>query len=70
MAIFQREFKSYFKSPVAYIVAGIFWLIAGLLMVNILFSEIQQVSYSEQLGITLPPIDVPYLFLTSFFSVW
>ena len=72
VAIFQKEFQSYFKSPLAYIVAGIFWLIAGILMVNILLGEqgiIQEVAYSEQLGIPLEPIDVPYIFLTTFFSV-
>ena len=72
IAIFQKEFQSYFKSPLAYIVAGIYWLIAGIFMVNILLGEegiIQQVAYSEQLGIPIPPVDVPYTFLTAFFSV-
>ncbi len=72
VAIFQKEFQSYFKSPLAYIVAGIFWLIAGIFMVNILLGEqgiIQEVAYGEQLGIPLEPIDVPYIFLTTFFSV-
>ena len=72
IAIFQKEFQSYFKSPLAYIVAGIFWLIAGTFMVNILLGAegiIQQVSEGEQLGIPLGSIDVPYIFLTSFFSL-
>lgn len=72
VAIFQKEFQGYFKSSLAYIVAGIFWLIAGTFMVNILLGEqgiIQEVAYGEQLGIPLPPIDVSYMFLTSFFSV-
>ena len=72
IAIFQKEFHSYFKLPLAYIIAGIFWLISGIFMVNILLGEdgiIQQVAYSEQLGIPLQPIDVSYTFLTSFFSV-
>ncbi|MDJ0746827.1 MAG: ABC transporter permease [Xenococcaceae cyanobacterium MO_167.B27] len=67
IAIFQKEFQSYFYSPLAYIVSGIFWLISGIFMVEILLGEqgvIQQVSVAEQLGI---PIDVPYIFLQYFF---
>ena len=68
IAIFQKEFQSYFKSPLAYIVAGVFWLIAGISMVNVLFNEIQTVSYGEQLGFLTGPIDVPSVFLIEFFS--
>jgi len=72
IAIFQKEFQSYFKSPLAYIVAGIYWLIAGSFMVGILLGEqgiIQEVAYGEQLGIPIGSVDVPYIFLTSFFSI-
>ena len=68
VAIFQKEFQGYFKSSLAYIVAGIFWLIAGTFMVNILLGEqgiIQEVAYGEQLGIPLPPIDVSITSSTS-----
>ncbi|ELS01526.1 ABC-2 type transporter [Xenococcus sp. PCC 7305] len=72
IAIFQKEFQGYFKSPLAYIIAGIYWLIAGTFMVSILLGPegiIQEVNYGEQLGIPLGSIDVPYIFLTSFFSI-
>ncbi len=72
IAIFQKEFKSYFYSPVAYIVSGIFWLISGMFMVGILLGEqgiIKQVALSDQMGIATAPIDVTYIFINSFFAV-
>ena len=72
LAIFQKELQSYFASPLAYIVAGIFWLIGGSYMVGMLLGEqglIQQVNFSDQSGIVTQPIDVAYIFLNSFFSV-
>ena len=51
LAIFQKELQSYFASPLAYIVAGIFWLIAGSYLVGMLLGEqglIQQVAFSDQ----------------------
>ncbi|MDJ0574128.1 MAG: ABC transporter permease [Xenococcaceae cyanobacterium MO_234.B1] len=72
IAIFQKEFQSYFSSPLAYIVSGIFWLISGIFMVGILLGKqgiIKQVSISEQMGIPTAPIDVTYIFLNSFLAV-
>ncbi|VEP13602.1 ABC-2 type transporter [Hyella patelloides LEGE 07179] len=72
LAIFQKELQSYFASPLAYIVASIFWLIAGSYMVGMLLGEqglIQQVAFSDQSGLVSQPIDVAYIFLNSFFSV-
>lgn len=36
IAIYRRELQSYFVSPLAYAIAGIFWFIAGLFFVMIL----------------------------------
>ena len=72
LAIFQKELKSYFTSPLAYIVAGIFWLVAGAYMVGMLLGEqglIQQIFFSDRRGLIVQPIDVTYLFLNSFFAV-
>lgn len=71
LAIFRRELKSYFTSPLAYIIAGVFWLISGFFFVSILLGPegiIQQVTQREQLGIPVPPIDVAYQFLTYYFG--
>ena len=72
IAIFQKELQGYFASPLAYIVAAVFWLLSGLFFVELLLGSegiIQQVNASEQLGITTGAIDVAYLFLNSFFAV-
>jgi ABC-2 type transport system permease protein len=72
IAIFQKELQGYFGSPLAYIVAAVFWLISGLFFVELLLGQegiIQQVATSEQLGVATAPVDVVYLFLNSFFAV-
>ncbi|NBD31614.1 MAG: ABC transporter permease subunit [Cyanobacteria bacterium] len=71
LAIFRREFSSYFTSPLAYLITAVFWLISGFFFVSILLGPegiIQQVSQREQLQIPVPPVDVVYQFLTYYFS--
>ncbi|GCL37072.1 MAG: ABC transporter permease [Sphaerospermopsis kisseleviana] len=73
IAIYRRELQSYFVSPLAYGIAGIFWFISGLFLVMILIGpggilptvadlDIQ----GQQLGVPVPPIDVPYEFIRAF----
>lgn len=72
LAIFRKELQSYFSSPLAYLVAGIFWLIAGFYLVGMLTEEaglIQQVALSDRNNLIAQPIDVAYIFVNSFFSV-
>ena len=72
IAILQKELQSYFASPLAYSIAGIFWLISGFFFVAILLSEqgiVQSVALREQLGYPTPPIDVAYEFLQAFFGI-
>lgn len=69
IAIFRKELQSYFTSPLAYIVAAVFWLLSGFFFVSILFNIIQQVAANEQLGLPSPPIDVAYEFLKIFLGV-
>ncbi|MEB3181233.1 MAG: ABC transporter permease [Nostocaceae cyanobacterium] len=73
LAIYRRELQSYFVSPLAYVVAGIFWLLSGLFFVLILLGPegvLAQVAafdvQGQQVGVPLPPIDVPYEFLRAF----
>ncbi len=72
IAIFRKELQSYFASPLAYIVAAVFWLISGLFFVLILFDPqegiITNVLIAEQRGIPIPDIDVVYVFFNSFFE--
>lgn len=76
LAIYRRELQSYFASPLAYIVAGMFWLLSGFFFVSILLGPagiIQQAAYADlqgqQMGIPVPPVDVPAKFLQFFLSV-
>jgi ABC-2 type transport system permease protein len=76
LAIYRRELQSYFVSPLAYVVAGVFWLLAGFFFTSILLGPegiIQQAAvremYAAQLGSPLPPIDMPYQFLRAFLGV-
>lgn len=72
LAIYRKELQGYFASPLAYIVAGVFWLLSGFFFVAILLSPegvIKQVAAQDQLGVPTPPIDVAYEFLRSFMSV-
>jgi len=69
IAVFRKELQFYFASPLAYLVAGVFWLLSGFFFVTILNSNIEDVRLSEHQGFPLPPIDVAYLFLLQFLSV-
>lgn len=71
IAILQKELQSYFASPLAFSIAGIFWLISGLFFVFILLDKqgvIQSVALQEQLGNEIN-IDVAYQFIQIFFGI-
>lgn len=69
IAIFRKELQGYLFSPFAYVIAGVFWLISGFFFNLILFQIIQAIAQAEQQGMTPPPVDVAYEFLTSFLGV-
>lgn len=69
MAIYRRELQSYFASPLAYIIAGVFWLLSGFFFVAILMGPeglIAQANFRDQIGMTDPPIDVAAQFVSFF----
>jgi ABC-2 type transport system permease protein len=71
IAILQKELQGYFTSPLAFSIAGIFWLISGLFFIFILLSDqgvIQNVAVQEQTGNPIA-IDVVYEFMQIFFGV-
>lgn len=68
LAIFRKEFLSYFSSPITYIIMGLFWLIAGFFFNSLLFSIILDVAFQEQSGVLLSR-DIAYEFLNSFWGV-
>lgn len=72
MAIYRRELQSYVASPLAYVIAGIFWLLGGFFLVVILLSPqglIAQVAQRDQLGISGAPVDVAYEFLQGYLGI-
>lgn len=73
IAIYRKELQGYFNSPLAYVIAGIFWLLAGLFFIVILQTIVQQAALldlqQQQLGNPNSPVDVPYAILQSFLSV-
>lgn len=76
MAIFRKELLGYFVSPLAYAIAGIFWLIAGFFFVALLLGPDGIISQAamldvqkQQMGITGQPLDVAYEFLQAFLRV-
>ncbi len=71
-AIASKELRGYFTSPFAYLVMGVFWLLAGFVFVAILLSPegiLNQVTQRDRSGIPTPPVDVAYEFLRLFLSV-
>ncbi len=73
LAIYRRELQSYFASPLAYVVAGIFWLLAGIFYYSLLLGPdgvIQRTAaidvQSQQFGIPAPAIDAPAILLRFF----
>jgi ABC-2 type transport system permease protein len=72
VAIFRKELQGYFASPLAYIVAAVFWLLSGFFFVAILLGPegiLQQVATQDQQGVPAPPVDVAYEFLRFFMGV-
>lgn len=68
LAIYRKELQSYFASPLAYLIAGVFWFLAGLFFVIILQSAIQQVAELDLQG-GPQPIDVPSEVLQGFLQI-
>ncbi|MCG8368633.1 MAG: ABC transporter permease [Pseudanabaenales cyanobacterium] len=71
-AIYRRELQSYFASPLAYAIAGLFWLLGGFFLTVILLSPqglIAQVAMADQFGGGSASIDVPYEFLKIYLSL-
>jgi ABC-2 type transport system permease protein len=68
LAIWQREMKSYFVSPIAYVVLTIFLLISGFFFYTILTAWVQQTMMQAAYGQGSPPADVPGMVSRSFFG--
>jgi len=67
LAIWQREMKSYFVSPIAYAVLTVFLFITGLVFYGNLTDIVQYTMSQAQMGQGTQPIDVPALVMQSLF---
>ncbi len=68
LAIWQREMKSYFVSPIAYVVLTVFLFISGFFFTTILTAWVQQTMMQAAYGQGSPPVDVPGMVSRSFFG--
>ncbi|MGD0308388.1 MAG: ABC transporter permease [Acidobacteriota bacterium] len=68
LAIWQREMKSYFVSPIAYVVLTVFLFISGFFFTTILTAWVQQTMMQAAYGQGAPPADVPGMVSRSFFG--
>jgi ABC-2 type transport system permease protein len=73
IAVFQKEMRGYFVSPVAYVVLTVFLVIAGYFFASILNIFFERSMYAmmqaQQYGGMPPAIDVPALVSRNFFGV-
>lgn len=69
IAIIRKELQSYFYSPLSYIIATVFWLIAGVFFGFLLDGLIQDVALQEQIGMGTMNRDVASEFLEGFLGV-
>jgi ABC-2 type transport system permease protein len=67
LAIWQREMKSYFVSPIAYVVLTVFLFLSGLFFFGNLTEVVQYTMTMAQLGQGTEPIDVPRYVIQSLF---
>lgn len=67
-AIFRKELQGYFGSPLAYIVAAVFWLLSGYSFLVNLFGVLSRADAIDQMGMPAPPEDFAYTFLFFFLS--
>jgi len=68
LAIWQRELKAYFVSPIAYVVLTVFLFLSGFFFYTILSGVIQSTMMQGQFGPGAQPVDVPGIVSRSFFG--
>jgi ABC-2 type transport system permease protein len=72
-AIYRKELQGYFAAPIAYIIAAIFWLLAGFFFVNgidgVINASTGRDFQIQTTGSQLPPFDAPYELLRYFLGL-
>ena len=74
LAIYNKEMRSYFVSPVAYVIAGVFLFLSGYLFRNILMQfnmlSIQLIQQQARFrDMTMPTLNVNEMVVSQFFGV-
>jgi ABC-2 type transport system permease protein len=73
LAIYNKEMRSYFVSPVAYVIAGVFLFLSGYLFRNILMQfNFWCLQFSQQQGMAgmgMPTLNLNEMVVTQFFAV-
>jgi ABC-2 type transport system permease protein len=68
LAIWQREMKSYFVSPIAYVALTFYLFFTGLIFYIILARVVQSTMMQTQMGQGAQPVDVPGIVMMSLFN--
>jgi len=68
LAIWQREMKSYFASPIAYVVLTVFLFLSGFFFFSILSSVVQAIMMQSQFGQGSQAYDVPGIVTRALFQ--
>jgi len=68
LAIWQREMKSYFVSPIAYVVLTVFVFFTGFFFYSILSAVIQSAMMQAAYGQGSPPMDMPGIITRNVFG--
>ncbi len=68
LAIWQREIKAYFVSPIAYVVLTVFLFLSGFFFYSIMASIIQATMMQAQFGQGSQPLDIPGIISRNFFG--
>lgn len=68
LAIWQRELKGYFASPIAYVVLTVYLFLSGFFFYSILTAVVQNTMMQSQFGQGAQPVDVPGIVSRSFFG--
>lgn len=73
LAVYSKEMRSYFVSPVAYVIAGVFLFLSGYLFRSILMQFnlicLQLGQRAQQMGGGMPALNLNEMVVTQFFAV-
>ncbi|MEN9218567.1 MAG: ABC transporter permease subunit [Gloeomargarita sp. DG_2_bins_126] len=72
VAIYRKELQGYFATSLNYVIAAVYWFVAGLFYI-ILFNAVQANVAAQDLqgqaGLGAPPVDVPAVILENYLGV-